>query len=123
MRIDALRWVLSGAMLLGLVGCAAPPVIVDGYKMSASAWERDAAILRARAAYDLACPRPDVTLTLITGNNYAKPCRDPVGVATTVGAKGCGQQATYMRLDMYDPWIMNNASRHASAGSSAARAN
>ena len=110
------RVALTGALIFAAGGCGGPPMVVDGYSLGSALWTRDAAALRARASFDLACPREQVNLKVISARAFG--FRE-VGVAETVGAEGCSGRATYMRLHIGDEWILNGSTRREAAANSA----
>lgn len=59
--------------------------------------------LQPRAAFDLQCPEGQIQLTELSGCGGIKMAN----TRCTMGASGCGRQATY--IDVNGNWVMNNS--------------
>lgn len=63
--------------------------------------------LQPRAAFDLKCPESQIQLTELSGCGGIKMAN----ARCTMGASGCGRQATYIDVD--GNWVMNSAANEA----------
>lgn len=84
-----------------LMGCAGS-VVVDGYSLNRSSWERDSQAIRQRASFDLHCQPDQLTLHVLDtfSGSYARQ----------VGVQGCGHQAVYVDPAGTYMWVANSTS-------------
>lgn len=85
---------------LGLVAFLALSTIVVG---SGCMIKPGTPTLQPRAAFDLQCPEAQIQLTELSGCGGIKMA----GTHCTMGASGCGRQATY--IDINGNWVMNSS--------------
>ena len=77
-------------LLLLVSGCAT--VTIKGVSVLEESWDDAVEQVRAKAAFDLQCPATSLDLTILTTQQLL----DGV-VASTIGVRGCGKQATWVR--------------------------
>lgn len=75
-------------------GCAT--IQKDGFTIFEVEWEQASNAVLTRAAFDLQCPREQITLTALTQR------------AEQVGASGCGRQGVYVATP--SGWVLNSKS-------------
>ena len=78
--------------IAGLTACG-NKVIVDGFAVQQKWYDSAVEDVAARAAYDLNCPRDEITLTIINSGEGIWSKQMP----TTIGANGCSQRGAYAR--------------------------
>jgi hypothetical protein len=72
-------------------GCDKEGIYTLKCMMGSCRWSPD---VRARAEFDLDCPRAGLQVTVIN--------------ETTRGVSGCGKRGTYVISQMWDAWILNS---------------
>jgi hypothetical protein len=91
-------------VVLILMSCAARTMNVNGFTLKADDWERDRWIIRQQAAFDLGCPKDELTLTVLNHDYYN-------ATATNVGASGCDKRVRYIRVttkSSAEEWVRQN---------------
>jgi hypothetical protein len=86
-------------MGLSLLVAGCSTVTVNGFSLMQGQWEEDRMKILQRSAFDLSCPKEQLTLTVL----------DAGRVAHQIGVEGCSKKATYVRA-VTGEFVMNNAS-------------
>jgi hypothetical protein len=92
--------------LIILSGCAT--VSIKGVSVLEESWTEALDQVRPKAAFEFQCPEAKLHLTILTTKQYLD------GVApTSIGVRGCGKQATWVRLSRkgVNTWLAESAAR------------
>ena len=95
--VERIGLVLGTAIL---AACAT--VQVGDLTLGKDAWAEDDAELRARAAFEMNCPKEELMLSVLSAT------RGSPRFAETVGVTGCQQKAVYKRVPSTG-WVLNSA--------------
>lgn len=77
----------------------------SGKEVLEFAWEEEASSVRSRAAFDMQCPKEELSLTLLEVNE-GRPA-----YPRQIGVRGCGEQTVYVWT--HSGWILNNQGKTA----------
>ena len=100
-----MRWIwIFGALATGCIST----VQVGTYTLRQSWWDKDAAMLRARASFELSCPSGQLELTVLATRDEGD-----ARSALQVGVLGCGHKLVYVQRNAAaweaPDWVLNSS--------------
>jgi len=86
------KQLLLVGLAIGISGCT---TIGNKAEFEKNSFDR----VYPRAEFDMDCPKEKLKLTIINANRHGYP--------ETIGVRGCGHKAVYVRPDNQENWILN----------------
>ncbi len=94
-----MRFFLLSALLLLVPAVAwSKTVVVDGLEVNQKWWDQLRELVLTQGAFDLNCPKDQLTVTLMAVT-YKAP--------NSVGLRGCAKQGRYVRIPGTLTWSLN----------------